>query len=298
MLQMPHFLSIIKGVKFDILSIILMLLLRTVEWVSFISIISILCAVLVTLGNDLRANNMENFLIQTAKPKEYLLKPLIILSIGYSFFFVLVEGFCVPCVNYYLKEKLVEIAKNQLINSIQPKNVIPYGNWNFTTLNRISSEDMEGVLLNKEKDPMATILIGRMHFDNKRALHLSLYDGVGKVQDAKYSFNIRFKKGRFAGPSSIVHVHKTKRNLNLFEISEISEFFRRFHLAIVILFMPFFSYMMLFGASAQLILCCCAFLYMLFQAIEIMPFNIYLFFALGLAVYLFYKRKVTRRQCS
>lgn len=310
MLQMPHFLGIIKGVAFDTLSIVLMLFLRTLEWFNFLSIVGIISALLGVIGADFRQSNMSILLIQMGKQKKALIRPMLLLSLVYATSFILIEGFAIPKANYYLKQKLVEITKNRLINSIQPRNLIPYDNWNFTTLKRVNDTQLEGVLLNKESDPHITLLVGEVLFENKELIHLELKDGVGKVQHDKYKFVLRFDKGNFVGPSSMVRAHKNVRNLdfiqlftnikNHFRITKIRKAYireveRRLWLAIVVLIVPFFAFTMLFGIGAEVLICCIMFLISLFYAVEIIiPFNYYIFCIALFSVYMFYIRRLKK----
>ncbi len=294
---MPHFLSIIKGVHFELTSVFIMLMLRTLEWFNFITMISFVSSLLTVLGHDLRKNNMNILLLQMAKKSKFLIKPMLLLGVFYSMFFVFIDGVCVPRANLYLKQKLVELAKDKLIASIQPRNIVPYKEFSFTTQARIGDEELYGVLLNKESDPEITILVRKMHFDNRQALHLSLKDGIGKIASGDHTIMLRFKKGVFVGPSSMVRANKTIRNETIFELEYGQELLRRFLMALVALIVPFFVFVRLFGSIFDLSLACLGYLVMLFYAVEIiLPFNIYGYCFSALIVYLIYRKVLKNTQ--
>lgn len=293
MLQMPHFLGVIKGIKFSFGGVCLMVALRTLEWINSIIMLSIMIAMLTIIGLDFSKNNASILMMQMGQSRTCWFRPIMIISLSYAGVFALMDGVCIPKANLYLKQMLVEVAKDKLISLVQPRNIVPYRDWNFTTLSRLSEEDLFGVLVNKEKDPGITLLVRRMHFDNKKKLHLRLEDGVGKVTHNNYTIKLRFKHGKFVGPPSLVTANMTNKNYTIFALRDVALIMRRLGMALCALLLPFFVFIMLFEARKIWVLGSAAFVLMLlYSADVIMPFNVYAFIVCMGVVYWVYRKLV------
>ena len=296
--QTPHFLSIFKGLEFDIFSVITMILLRTLEWVNFITLSSFVGSFLVIIGNDLRKNYIESFLLQMGRNLEYLIRPIFFISFVGCFFMIGIDGFCVPYGNFFLKKELLALSKDRIVANIKPGHVISLGGWNFCVGKRIDDMRLDGVLFNKEGESSITVFINQAKFKNKEYMNLDLKQGIGKVEIGDESLLFTFEEGVFNAPSSAIIVEKTKRNLNLFQLTNINDIIHRLKMSFVMLVLPFWVFLMLCGATRNLMLGSVAFTLVLFMAIDIVPFNVFVFFGASIFLYFIYrnnKKKVRVR---
>jgi len=290
MLQMPHFLGVIKGIKFSFAGVCLMVALRTLEWINPIIMLSIIISMLTVIGLDFSKNNASVLMMQMGQSCKCWFRPVMMISLSYSAVFALMDGVCIPKANLYLKQMLVEVAKDKLISLVQPRNIVPYKDWSFTTLARLSEEDLFGVLVNKANDPGITLLVRRMHFDNKKKLHLRLEDGLGKITHNNYTIKLRFKHGKFVGPPSLVTANMTNKNYTIFALRDFVLIMRRLGMALCALLLPFFIFIMLFEVRRIWIVGSAAFVLMLLYSSDvIMPFNAYVFILCMGLVYWVYR---------
>lgn len=293
--QAPHFLGIIKGIKFSIPSVTFMIFLRTLEWVNFITISSLIASCFTIFNADIKKFNIKTLFIQMGRPFSFMIRPMLVISCVFGLFFILIEGFCIPYGNLYLKTKLIEISKSQLVTSIQPKHIVNFKGWNFGVAKRESDTKLIGVLLNRDIEPKMTIFIKEAQFENKDYMNLNLEHGVGKIELQDQTLLFEFEEGKFSAPSSAISTNATKRNLMLFELDDINEIFKRTWMAWVGIAMPFWVFVILFGSIQYIIASSVFFVVMLFMALEIFPFSIYGFIFSGAVVYCIYRFFLKKR---
>lgn|GEM_PF-4124087 len=287
--QAPHFLGIIKGIKFSGLTITFMILLRTVEWLNFITISSLIAALLMVIGTDVKKFYLRTLMVQMGRPLTFLIRPMLIISVVFAAFSIVIDGFFIPYGDLYLKTKLIEISKTQLVTSIQPRHIVNFKGWNFGVARRESDTNMTGVLLNRDIEPKMTIFIKQAKFENKEFMNLDLDRGVGKIELKNETLLFEFEKGHFAAPSSSVSARSTDRNKMLYELTNWQEFFRRTWMAIVGLTLPFVVFVVLFGSLPYVLTVCALFSVMLFMALQILPFFTIVFLLCGYGLFLIYR---------
>lgn len=294
-LQMPHFLSILKGIKFSVLSIIIMVVLKTLEWINFIMIVCFVSALLTIVSNDLRKNNLAVLLIQLGKSKNYILRPMLYISFLFGLFAFLIDGFCVPHANFYLKKQLVEITKQHIITSLQPRHIVSYKEWNFAVQKR-NNDELSGVLLNKENDPSVTVLIERAQFknkmQNKKIMYLNLINGAGRVRHQNQELTVRFKSGKLVAPSSLITAHKTIHNLDLIDLIGSALIFQKLVFVFVSFCVPFFAFSFIYGMRAAKVFSMLSFVGLMLVGMNVLPFSWWIFFLLIAIIYLIYRRVV------
>ena len=144
LLQMPHFLYVIKGIQFNALSIVVILLLRSIEWFNFIMLITFISALLVIVSKDFSQGNMQVLFIQMGRPIYILIRPIMLLSALYGFCFLIMDGFLVPKAHFKFKQIFIEMSKDKLISNIQPKHIVPYRDWFFSTQNKLNETQLQG----------------------------------------------------------------------------------------------------------------------------------------------------------
>lgn len=292
--QAPHFLYVIKGIKFNLSSLVLLLFLRSIEWFNFIMLLSFIISLLAIINKNVHKENLKIIFLQMGKPLPALIRPMMFLSVCYSMSFFLMDGFLVPKAHFELKKMFIEISKDKFISSIQPKHFMPYRDWSFTVQKRLSEKEVTGFLLNKENDPEMTLLVKNVYFTNKALMKLRLNDGVGKLTHQGGDIIIRFKQGQFIGPSSMVKANKNIKDYTVFELKNFNAIAGKFRMFFVGLIVPFFIFAILFGGIKHFFGALFFFILILALAMDAIQFNIYVFIASMVIIYYIYRNLIKK----
>lgn len=288
LLQMPHFLKIIQGIQFRFSNITIILLLRTLEWMSFLTLVSMIFASWWVLSEDLQ-NGALIFLIQLMKNTKELIHSTIILSVIYAGLFIFLQGWCVPLGTLYLKQILVNIAREKFIASIQPKHIVNLKDWSCCIKSRKANE-LEGILLNQKK-PSISLVIKKAKLNNEQAyVNMEFKDGIGKINLPSKKFMIHFEHGDLMVPMTRLKIKGGKKHQTLFQLRSTSEKLKRILIAFSTLLMPFWLLVILLGRFFQKILASIAFIFLIFTSLEILVFQVGTYLFACLIIYYLYRK--------
>ena len=298
MMQTPDFLNIVRGIKFSFVNFIIILSLRVLEWLNFITIVAFIIAIFFVFSQA-KEQNILIFFLQLARPVNDIIRPIFILSFFYGVLFIFIDGFFVPYGKFYLKEKMFELSKEHFISSIQPMHIVNYASWNFAVSARPSEEKLEGVVLNKESNPELTLLVSEVIFKNEDRMSLSLNKGCGKIKLQEEEFFLFFDSGTIIAAPDFLSLKRNSQYLSLFDmnlssVEDLYEIFKRTWLFFVSLLLSFWIFILFFNEILYIkYFSSFCLLTMLFTAIEVIPFNVFIFFGSALIIYIFYRKTVT-----
>lgn len=300
LIQVPHFLEIMHGIRFTIYDIFLVMSFRTLEWISAIFTISFISTCIMMLFYDIEKNNLCTICLQLGQKRKYIVNILFFICIIYANLFLCLDGLVVPHARYELKNKMFSITKDKIIAKLIPCHIVSINDWSFAIGQRLTDYKIDHLFIQKEKSAAENFnimfLVNSATFFNIHYTNVSLSHGIGEIKTDSYVINFEFSDGELYMPEEFFQLPKDDKDKTFFEAENIIEFLKKTKLFFTTFILPFWLFILLFSSGFIRFLAITALFVMLFYSIEVFAFNFYIFTGIAILILLIYRR--IEEQCE
>lgn len=244
--QVPAFLMKMQGFNFGWQNLFILLGLGILEFFNVFTLFSFLLSVLYHFWVDFKFFDLRIFLIQIRLKSYQLFFILFFSCFCYASFFVFNDLFIVPYSNIFFKKKALEIYKNKIFYSIQPRHVvfIPEIALNVSVAKKINNH-LVGSLVHLESYNLFFI-VQHLFFEKKQNFQLELTNCRGKVLFDFDTLFFTFESGEIeANPDVIVIADK----VSFYNLTNWHELFLHSKIFLVTLLIAFFVFGFTFSQS-------------------------------------------------
>lgn len=244
--HVPTFLMKMQGFNFGLQNLFILLGLCLLEFFNAMTVVAFVLAVLIVFFYDFILGEIKALMIQIGESSNKLVKIVFLNSFIYGMFFVFNDLFIVPSSNVFLKKRMLELYKEKIFYSIQPRRIvnIPEFGLNVSIFSRDQNK-LYGCLFHLEKQRVFGVS-KRLIFEKNECLNLTLDKTIGKIELPFDTIDIEFEEGEIKANIDIIVIPD---RLSYFNIANWQEFIGRAKILFLSFLITFFVFVLIFGLS-------------------------------------------------